>query len=62
MLELYNDKLIDLFAKPGTSDDVSLLRHFLKIELVICKQERHRSDSQAPGTVCLQTCGLYITS
>lgn len=22
MMELYNDKLIDLFAKPGTSDDV----------------------------------------
>lgn len=24
MMELYNDRLIDLFAKPGTSDDVSL--------------------------------------
>ena len=24
MLELYNDKLIDLFAKPGQSDDVSI--------------------------------------
>lgn len=23
MMELYNDRLIDLFAKPGTSDDVS---------------------------------------
>ena len=23
MMELYNDKLIDLYAKPGTSDDVS---------------------------------------
>lgn len=22
MLELYNDKLIDLFARPGTSEDV----------------------------------------
>ena len=30
MLELYNDKLIDLFAKPGTSDDVSFLCQFLK--------------------------------
>ena len=26
MLELYNDKLIDLFAKPGLSDDVSIGR------------------------------------
>ena len=25
MLELYNDKLIDLFAKPGQSDDVSII-------------------------------------
>jgi hypothetical protein len=24
MLELYNERLIDLFAKPGTSSDVSI--------------------------------------
>ena len=29
MLELYNDKLLDLFAKPGTSSDVSTLVSFL---------------------------------
>lgn len=29
MMELYNDRLIDLFAKPGTSDDVSYFKVLL---------------------------------
>lgn len=32
MMELYNDKLIDLYAKPGTSDDVSISKHLLQVE------------------------------
>lgn len=32
MMELYNDKLIDLFAKPGTSDDVIFFLSFVTVD------------------------------